>query len=110
MPEFHVLVQPALVCALGFAAAGTAVSLYRFFMEAPLRFDKPPQTRSQRVFHVFALLFGGPMILARNSYRARRLHSRALPWVAASGAIAAGWCLFSGLFILTVLSRLGFLG
>jgi hypothetical protein len=49
----------------------------------------------------------GRWCLARNSFKARRVQNRAMGWLAASGAIAATWCLMSGLFILSLLQSAG---
>ncbi|MFN0264032.1 DUF6949 family protein [Tepidamorphus sp. 3E244] len=92
-----------LVVFIGIAAAGVAQSAYRLLISDRPRFDKRPEAPSKAVLHVILLLFCGPLVLARNSYRGRMMHGRPIGWIAASGGIAAGWCLMSGVFILTVI-------
>ena len=107
MPETGVVFQHFLVAGIGFAAAGAAASLYALLLEGPARFERLPAGRIGRVLHVVLMMFAGPVVLARNSFRARRLHNRAMGWLAASGAIAATWCLMSGLVILSLLQSSG---
>ena len=107
MPEWNDVFQHFLVAGIGFAAAGAAASVYGMVLHRPVRFEKAPEGRAGRLMHVLLLMFAGPLVLARNSFRARRLQNRAMGWIAASGAIAATWCLMSGLFILTMLQSAG---
>ncbi|MEM8878489.1 MAG: hypothetical protein AAGD23_11565 [Pseudomonadota bacterium] len=103
MPDLSVIFQHFLVAGVGFAAAGAAASVYNMVLHRPVRFERAPDSRLGRLMHVLLLMFAGPLVLARNSFRARRIENRAVGWVAASGAIAATWCLMSGLFILSML-------
>lgn len=98
------LFQHFVVVLIGLAAAGASHSIYRLVIDAQPRFDKRPEHTGMAVLHVLLLLFAGPLILARNSYRGRVVEGRAMGWIAASGGIAAGWCLLSGVFILTVIN------
>ena len=107
MPEWPIVFQHFVVAAIGFAAAGAAASAYSLVFDGPVRFERAPRGRFGRLMHVLLLMFAGPFVLARNSFKARRVQNRAMGWLAASGAIAATWCLMSGLFILTVLQSAG---
>ncbi|MCB1473491.1 MAG: hypothetical protein H6878_11875 [Rhodobiaceae bacterium] len=103
MSAFVTLLQHVVVVLIGFAAAGVAHSAYNLAIAQPPRFDHRPKGTGAAVLHVLLLLFAGPMVLARNSYRGRVVEGRAMGWIAASGGIAAGWCLLSGVFILTLI-------
>lgn len=96
------IIQHIVVVLIGLAAAGAAQCAYKMFVADRPRFDKRPEATGKAFLHVLLLLFCGPLILARNSYMGRVRQGRALGWVAASGGIAAGWCLLSGVFILTL--------
>jgi hypothetical protein len=107
MPEWNLVFQHFIVAGIGFAAAGAAASVYGLLLEGPARFERAPQGPFGRFMHVILLMFAGPVVLARNSFKARRVQNRAMGWLAASGAIAATWCLMSGLVILCLLQSAG---
>ena len=96
------ILQHIIIVLIGLAAAGAAQCAYQMFIADRPRFDKRPEAAWKAVLHVLLLLFCGPLVLARNSYLGRVKQGRPLGWIAASGGIAAGWCLLSGVFILTL--------
>ena len=96
------ILQHIIIVLIGLAAAGAAQCAYQMFIADRPRFDKRPEAAWKAVLHVLLLLFCGPLVLARNSYLGRVKQGRPLGWIVASGGIAAGWCLLSGVFILTL--------
>lgn len=98
------LLMHVLLLLIGLAAAGAAQAAYRLLISDKPRFDRRPEAVSLAVLHVVLLLFCGPLVLARNSYLGRVRQGRAMGWIAASGGLAAGWCLLSGVFILTAIN------
>lgn len=85
---------------VGFVSAGILSSFYQLLTTEPCRFDFQEDRLLLGVGHVILLMFAGPAILMRNAIRGRLIEKRPIGWLAASGLVAAGWSVCSGIVVL----------
>lgn len=86
--------------ATGFVSAGILASFYQLVTDEPARFDIGGDRLMTGVAMIILLMFAGPAILMRNAVRGRMIEGRPIGWLFASGSIAAGWSLCSGVVVL----------
>lgn len=106
------LLPDAIFClyiiAVGFVLAGLSASLHQLVTGRPLRFE----FASARAFAIILGLplraFAGPAILMRNAIKGALL-GRPPYWLALSTIIASLWSFFSGVLLIELLLRFGFL-
>jgi hypothetical protein len=88
--------------AFGFVFAGVVAAIYRLVTSEPPSFSLLSTGDARAVMSVPLLAVTGPAILARNSWRGRAIEGRGLGWIAAGGALAAGWSFVTGVFVLNI--------
>lgn len=84
---------------VGVVAGGIIGSLHQFCADRRPSFTYIPDGFLAKLWTVVVLLFSGPLIIMRNAIRARILLHRSPVWLAATTAIATGWCFASGVTI-----------
>lgn len=86
--------------ATGFAVGGLFASLHQLMTRHPASFHAIGFSRTERLWAVLLIVFGGPFILMRNAIRGRVIEGRPASWLAASTALATSWSFASGVCVL----------
>lgn len=90
--------------ASGYVTAGLLASIYRLFADQPISFRL--LTEAGLVLSMAAvplLLFAGPVVLARNSWRGRIIEGRPWRYIAAAGGLILAWSFVNGVLVIEFL-------
>ena len=99
------------VTSVGFVCAGIIASFTKLVTGRPLGFVIHPHLPTFfAVPAVFARVFGGPFILARNSIRGALIENRPAHFLVLSISLATVWSFFAGAVVLETVFHLGKLG
>jgi hypothetical protein len=90
--------------AAGYVTAALATSSYQWLMDEAVSFRLLVTGGLAASLAALPLLMlAGPAVIARNSWRGRRIEGRPLGFVALAGVIAAGWSFVTGVMVIEFL-------
>jgi hypothetical protein len=92
----------------GYVTAGILASLYQLLTNEPMSFRLlVTGGLAASLVSLPLLLFGGPAVIARNSWRGRIIEGRPLHFVVVAALIVMVWSFITGVFVLQFLLALG---
>ena len=107
MSTTYVVICWAVV--FGFVTAGILASLFHAVTRQPMSFRLLHEGGPAGSLIALPLLaVSGPVVIARNAWRGRRIEGRAWGWLLVSAVLVGGWSFCIGLYVLDLLLKLRF--